>query len=514
MQERLTCEICLDLLYKPYSLSPCGHIACEDCLVKWFSSEVVEPEPDAPRMIRIKKCPSCREEIIERPSMVWKIKDAVEIFVKSGLAENLPPPPEEPQTRGRDPWREIFPPVIRRNNRLPPPFPVLPHIGEMLPNGHRMPVIPIPFPQAQAMLDAQMMGNLDAEDGGIYRCVECHYEIVDGVCAGCGQLYDDNPNLDYEGEGYDDVGDYSDVEEGEPRQEDDHEHAWLHNGYSWPLDAGDAGEERAGDGLWPAEEPPRRYRRRIVGEGEDADDGEDFDDEYESSFIDDGDEAGYRSPSRDLYSRSPSRDLYSRSPSRDLYSHSPTRVAPPRRRSNVQVPWPSSRERSGAPAPEDRLLWSWTSGSGSSQSQTAASSAEEPVAGPSSSSPSPARVRRRTALVIESDDDEEEEEEDHEESLAEQVAAREREIYGDDGSVAHRFEDVIGNIDDGEEYALEADDDEGEYNPEEDDEEGYSDREELDWGAVDATVDFSDEEAAGFSYGDEDYDVPGEYYDY
>ncbi|THV05675.1 hypothetical protein K435DRAFT_773633 [Dendrothele bispora CBS 962.96] len=38
VQQSLTCQICLDLLYKPYALAPCGHIACYSCLVAWFTS--------------------------------------------------------------------------------------------------------------------------------------------------------------------------------------------------------------------------------------------------------------------------------------------------------------------------------------------------------------------------------------------------------------------------------------------------------------------------------------------
>lgn len=35
----------------------------------------------------------------------------------------------------------------------------------------------------------QHMGVHDAEDGGIYRCIDCHNEILDGECTGCGREY-------------------------------------------------------------------------------------------------------------------------------------------------------------------------------------------------------------------------------------------------------------------------------------------------------------------------------------
>jgi hypothetical protein len=33
------------------------------------------------------------------------------------------------------------------------------------------------------------MGMYDAEDGGIYRCLDCMHEIWDGVCSSCGRVY-------------------------------------------------------------------------------------------------------------------------------------------------------------------------------------------------------------------------------------------------------------------------------------------------------------------------------------
>ncbi|TEB32665.1 hypothetical protein FA13DRAFT_219564 [Coprinellus micaceus] len=36
LAQSLTCQICLDLMYKPYALTPCGHVACYGCLVRWF----------------------------------------------------------------------------------------------------------------------------------------------------------------------------------------------------------------------------------------------------------------------------------------------------------------------------------------------------------------------------------------------------------------------------------------------------------------------------------------------
>ena len=46
----LICAVCLDLLYSPHRLHPCGHIFCEPCLRRLSS-------------VRIVKCPICRTAI-------------------------------------------------------------------------------------------------------------------------------------------------------------------------------------------------------------------------------------------------------------------------------------------------------------------------------------------------------------------------------------------------------------------------------------------------------------------
>lgn len=97
-------------------------------------------------------------------------------LVRSALVElPVPPPagagddaPTQAVDGNSDPWRNIFRPV-RRHNVLP--F-VLPRLDEP-PGGSRL----------------EDMGMYDAEDGGIYRCIECMNEIWDGVCTGCDRLY-------------------------------------------------------------------------------------------------------------------------------------------------------------------------------------------------------------------------------------------------------------------------------------------------------------------------------------
>ena len=80
----------------------------------------------------------------------------VAAIVKSGLATGLPDPPEqEDGAANADPWANIF----RFDNREP---------------NHNI---------------REYIGVEDEEDGGIYRCVDCHHEIEDGICSHCGREY-------------------------------------------------------------------------------------------------------------------------------------------------------------------------------------------------------------------------------------------------------------------------------------------------------------------------------------
>ncbi|THH31825.1 hypothetical protein EUX98_g2349 [Antrodiella citrinella] len=52
----LTCRVCLYLMNRPFALAPCGHVVCYTCLVSWFSAPPQHaapdqdplPEPEAP----------------------------------------------------------------------------------------------------------------------------------------------------------------------------------------------------------------------------------------------------------------------------------------------------------------------------------------------------------------------------------------------------------------------------------------------------------------------------------
>ncbi|KAG6901071.1 hypothetical protein C0995_001211 [Termitomyces sp. Mi166 len=184
VHQALTCQICLDLLYKPFALAPCGHIICYPCLVRWFTApeapgelhslqEEIPGPPETSHCHKKKKCPVCRTYIIERPVEVWGVKSMVTGLVRSGLVElPAPPPALEPEastSTNDDPWRNIF----RRPNRF--------FIDVLEPRPPRP-----PRPGGEGL---EEMGMYDADDGGIYRCIDCMHEIWRGVCTHCHREY-------------------------------------------------------------------------------------------------------------------------------------------------------------------------------------------------------------------------------------------------------------------------------------------------------------------------------------
>jgi Zinc finger, C3HC4 type (RING finger) len=161
------CQICLDLLHKPFALSPCGHVSCYGCLINWFN---VDQQPDGREgghISRKKTCPQCRAIVRGRPVEAWNVKDMVAAVVKSGLAQDFPQPAEanspeaastDPGVPSRDPWANVFLPV--------PSHPGTPPV-EGSPN---------------------TFGMYDVEDQ-VHRCLDCMHEIWGGLCSQCGRHY-------------------------------------------------------------------------------------------------------------------------------------------------------------------------------------------------------------------------------------------------------------------------------------------------------------------------------------
>lgn len=173
-RDSLTCQICVDLMYKPFTLAPCGHIACYSCLVGWFKSNVGEEELGPQSVHRKKTCPHCRSAVHDRPIENFTIKEMVNSLVNSGVLEDVSRDATTasagPATSA-DPWVGIFPKPVSENNYTGLPFPLWDEgegEGEDYEEGD--------------------MGVFDEEDD-VYRCRGCMNEVVNGSCTMCERQY-------------------------------------------------------------------------------------------------------------------------------------------------------------------------------------------------------------------------------------------------------------------------------------------------------------------------------------
>ncbi|KAF9224763.1 hypothetical protein BS17DRAFT_778997 [Gyrodon lividus] len=313
VQQAVTCQICLDLMYKPYALAPCGHLACYSCLVQWFKAPPPDNRPAPPAIMRKKSCPHCRAVVRERPIEVWGVKSIAQSVGKSGLAPiQIPALINSPETlkANSDPWKDIFPKAGDAGRpRFPWFFP-----GADIDDDDDIPIADI-APRGEDV------GMLDMEDGGIYRCLDCMHEIWDGICTSCGRVYPghrpDVDDADDDDDGGDVIGWFEEQMVAEEVDTAD-DPGWM------GLESGD-GDDDGDDDNWPGRSgAPWRRRMHLFGgqfgligaarvddegeegeeegegeelrvsdsEGERSGDGGDDDDEagYESSFIDDEDD--------------------------------------------------------------------------------------------------------------------------------------------------------------------------------------------------------------------------------
>lgn len=157
-------------MYKPFTLAPCGHIACHSCLVGWFKSNAAEDEFGPQSVHRKKTCPHCRSTIRDRPIENFVIKEMVHSLVNSGVLEDVSGDTSPPSAASADPWAGIFPKhPVKENNFDGFPFP-MPGEGE----GY--------------VYEEGDVGMYDEEDD-VYRCRGCMNEVVDGYCTSCEREY-------------------------------------------------------------------------------------------------------------------------------------------------------------------------------------------------------------------------------------------------------------------------------------------------------------------------------------
>ncbi|KAF8892120.1 hypothetical protein BD779DRAFT_1510999 [Infundibulicybe gibba] len=124
VETSLQCQICMDILKRPFALSPCGHILCLLCLQEWF--RMAPPSPDDIEdmgidpndlsnhpdylLNRSKSCPCCRAIVTRRPVPVFVVKAIASLIsnAKNGGSrdpegDSAVPDPED------DPWKDLFP---------------------------------------------------------------------------------------------------------------------------------------------------------------------------------------------------------------------------------------------------------------------------------------------------------------------------------------------------------------------------------------------------------------------
>ncbi|KAI6842835.1 hypothetical protein KC332_g3988 [Hortaea werneckii] len=150
MRDLVTCQICHRFMYEPYALS-CGHTYCYTCLSQWLGSN------------KKKTCPDCRMVITQQPTPSYIIRELVLVF-------------------------------LSRNELLPD--------GETSDEHHSS-------AREEAEIVMKDKANTDSRTGGLFkgifrhgggplnpifdphdrveRCPDCHWEIEDGYCNGCGQ---------------------------------------------------------------------------------------------------------------------------------------------------------------------------------------------------------------------------------------------------------------------------------------------------------------------------------------
>ncbi|KAJ7132378.1 hypothetical protein C8R44DRAFT_49225 [Mycena epipterygia] len=111
IETSLQCQICIELLSKPYAIAPCGHIFCLECLQQWFRSAPSndsdnEMDADAQEeyiLHREKSCPCCRAAVVRRPVPVFVVKNIV-----NALRAAAASPPAPPGEEDADPWKGLF----------------------------------------------------------------------------------------------------------------------------------------------------------------------------------------------------------------------------------------------------------------------------------------------------------------------------------------------------------------------------------------------------------------------
>ncbi|OAX41034.1 hypothetical protein K503DRAFT_854937 [Rhizopogon vinicolor AM-OR11-026] len=115
VEANVQCQICMDLLLKPYALSPCGHVLCVTCLQEWFKKappsddEMYDDDDPDYLLCRKKTCPTCRAGIRNRPIPIFVVKSIASALSKArGTSPTTSLSTSGSLTADTDPWEGLF----------------------------------------------------------------------------------------------------------------------------------------------------------------------------------------------------------------------------------------------------------------------------------------------------------------------------------------------------------------------------------------------------------------------
>ena len=174
LRQLITCTICYGLLYEPYT-THCGHTFCYSCLCKSFSEDHA----------RLKSCPACRTAIKHAPAEVYLLRDITQSFTKHTQLLG----PDETLDQHEQARKEQRAAVLKdKNNKHP-------RTGGLFKGFFNV------------RLPRQTLRAWQDPEDGVDRCLQCMWELVDGLCEHCGQDYGSTPAAYFSG--YSETGDSS-----------------------------------------------------------------------------------------------------------------------------------------------------------------------------------------------------------------------------------------------------------------------------------------------------------------
>ncbi|CUS10718.1 unnamed protein product [Tuber aestivum] len=231
LQKCVTCVICHDMLFEPFSLQ-CGHVFCYTCMVDWLG------------LYKKRTCPECRSVVKTQPAPAYLIRDMIETFVHRAELTS----PHGTGSELRKQQREALA-AIERDRAAEGKETGGLFKGMFKKKGPR-----------------GLRGFMDPADG-VTRCPTCNWEVEDGLCTNCGVgVREPRGHV------------FSDSDEDESDESDDDDD---------DDDSGDSGSDSADLSNQFGHDPEQEFDDE---EDEDEEEDEDDEDEEEDEDDEEGDE--------------------------------------------------------------------------------------------------------------------------------------------------------------------------------------------------------------------------------